>query len=212
MPPTRQQMRGLTGDRQHTLHLAATTTGSPRTKRPVGVRMGRAPPPLTIPVELLRRGLWFARCGMARSHVSRMPNRALPGVKTPAAPGSGCARRTRRLAAQADSSRELCLADPVHRGDWHQPCFSDQARGRPEPPSGERQPPSEWPASTRPVTALDRCGYATQGSGASMPPNSRASRTWRPAPPAPCSPDGAERWIRTGSAGGEGMTDVIAGS
>ena len=45
VPPTRQQMRGPTSDRQHTPHLVAgTTTGSARIKNPNGVRAGRPPP------------------------------------------------------------------------------------------------------------------------------------------------------------------------
>jgi hypothetical protein len=61
--------------------------------------MGRAHPAANDPpVELLRRGLWFARYGMARSHVSRLPNRALPGGQDP-----GCAGERLR-AAHAPSS------------------------------------------------------------------------------------------------------------
>ena len=93
--------------------------------RPIGRRHPRA--------AARPDGLWFARYGMARSHVSRLPNRLYQGVKPQLRRGAA-ARGTRAvLAAQADSSRELCLADPVHPGDRHQPCFSDEARGRPEP-------------------------------------------------------------------------------
>ena len=45
MPPTRQQMRGPTSDRQHTPQLdAGTTTGSAHTKNPNGARAGRPRP------------------------------------------------------------------------------------------------------------------------------------------------------------------------
>ena len=45
VPPTRQQMRGPTSDRQHTPHLVAgTTTGSAHTNNPNGVRAGRPRP------------------------------------------------------------------------------------------------------------------------------------------------------------------------
>jgi hypothetical protein len=75
----------------------------------------------------------------------------------------------------------------------------------------ERSSP-EWPASTRPVTALERCGYATQARAhrcrSTVGLRGLGGRRLLP----PCSPDGAERWIQTGSAGGEGMTHVIAGS
>jgi hypothetical protein len=45
VPPTLQQMRGPTSDRQHTPDLdAGTTTGSAHIKKPNGVRAGRPPP------------------------------------------------------------------------------------------------------------------------------------------------------------------------
>ena len=62
VPPTRQQMRGPTSDRQHTPHLdAGTTTASARTKHPVTVRTGQPHPAVKPPLGLLRRALWFAR-------------------------------------------------------------------------------------------------------------------------------------------------------
>jgi hypothetical protein len=56
MPPTRQQMREPTSDRQHTPHLdAGTTTRSARTKNPHGVRAGR-PRPADNPPQSSDRG------------------------------------------------------------------------------------------------------------------------------------------------------------
>jgi hypothetical protein len=53
MPPTRQEMRGPTSERQHTPHLdAGTTKASARTKHPNGVRTGQLHPAANHAVEL----------------------------------------------------------------------------------------------------------------------------------------------------------------
>jgi hypothetical protein len=44
VPPTRQQMRGPTSDRQDAPHLVQATTGNARTKKANGVRAGRPRP------------------------------------------------------------------------------------------------------------------------------------------------------------------------
>ena len=60
MPPTRQQMRGPTSERQRTPHLdAGTTKASARTKHLNGVRTGQLHPAANHAVEL--QGQWFAR-------------------------------------------------------------------------------------------------------------------------------------------------------
>jgi hypothetical protein len=60
-PPTRQQMRGPTSDRQHTPHPdPGTTTGSARTKSPNGVRTGQ-PHPAANPGQAVAKRLRLAR-------------------------------------------------------------------------------------------------------------------------------------------------------
>jgi len=49
IPPIRQTMRGLAGDRQHTQHSAQATTASAGTKNPNGVRTGQPHPAANPP-------------------------------------------------------------------------------------------------------------------------------------------------------------------
>jgi hypothetical protein len=61
VPPIRQARRGLTNDKQHTLHLVAgTTTASARTKHPVNVRTGQ-PHPAANTTSSCCAGVWVAR-------------------------------------------------------------------------------------------------------------------------------------------------------
>jgi hypothetical protein len=69
VPPTRQQVRGPTSDRQRTPHLdAGTTTRSARTKNPNGVRAGR-PRPADKHIAVVR-----SRCSANDSSGSRAAN------------------------------------------------------------------------------------------------------------------------------------------
>ncbi len=65
VPPTRQQMRGPTSDRQDTPHSVQATTGSARTKNPNGVRAGRPRPADSTP-QSSHRGAQNMRLHSAR--------------------------------------------------------------------------------------------------------------------------------------------------
>jgi hypothetical protein len=92
VPPIRQTTRGSTKDRQHTPHLVAgTTRASAPTKHPVNVRTGQPHPAANPRRRAAAKGCDSPDTVMARSHRSRLPNRALSGSEGPAFGWPGCA-------------------------------------------------------------------------------------------------------------------------
>jgi conjugative relaxase-like TrwC/TraI family protein len=89
VPPTNQQIREPTSDMQHAPHLvAATTTGSARTKHPNGVRAGRPRPADNTPqsadcgarnMRLPSTRRWQDRHHTAESRLFHIKSRAPPG-------------------------------------------------------------------------------------------------------------------------------------
>src|SRR5215213_4941462 len=70
VPPTRQQMRGPTSDRQDAPHSAQATTGNARTRDPNGVRAGRPRPADSTP-QPSHRGAQNMRLHAARQWQDR---------------------------------------------------------------------------------------------------------------------------------------------
>jgi conjugative relaxase-like TrwC/TraI family protein len=67
VPPTRQQMRELTSDRQDARPSVETMTGRTRTKLPNGVQTGQPHPAASPTSSCCARGVWLPDAVMARS-------------------------------------------------------------------------------------------------------------------------------------------------